>query len=202
MSLAELQSLVAVHDDALTRWYDDEEVCPPAPSTAVAGEAADLSEVVREQHRANFCLWNLEDQARRRDVDDGYIAAIKRSIDAWNQRRNDLIELIDVIVLARFDEVDRSGAEQHSETVGMMIDRLSILALKVYHMDANSRRDDDVTLAEECRARLEALREQRHDLAACLARLLDDVSHGRRFFKLYRQHKAYNDPRLNPACRQ
>jgi len=202
MNLADLESLLSFHDAALSCWYSAAQPPPALPPAAVVGEDEELGEVVLEEHRANFCLWNFEDEARRRDVDDGHIAAVKRSIDAWNQRRNDLIEAIDRIVLGLLAKADTAGAEQHSETVGMMVDRLSILALKLYHMGVNARRDDDAALAEQCRAKVEVLSEQRLDLQACLVALIEDVGRGRRFFKLYHQHKAYNDPRLNPALRE
>ena len=87
----------------------------------------------------------------------------------------------------------------HSETAGQMVDRLSILALKIRNMQKVADRSDDPALASECLGKVEVLRVQRADLAACLARLLDQFAAGQRFFKTYRQFKAYNDPRLNPA---
>ena len=180
-----------LHDEALVEWY----AAPPA-----AVEAADgLAPLVRAQHFCNFSLWSLEDEARRVDVDDAVIAGIKRSIDRWNQRRNDLIEKLDEAVLAELPSAVGAGAEQHSETAAQMIDRLSILALKNWHMDRQAARLDDPALALECAHKLAVLKTQRQDLSNCLRRLLDDCRAGRRFFKLYRQFKMYNDPRLNPA---
>ncbi len=180
-----------LHDQALVEWYGG------AP--AVADATDDLRSLLRAEHACNFTLWGLEDEARRVDVDDTVIAGIKRSIDRWNQRRNDLIERIDEAVLAQLPAARGANAEQHSETVGQIIDRLSILALKIWHMSRNATRTDDPPLAQECAGKLTVLRQQRVDLAACLRQLLDDCRAGRRFFKLYRQFKTYNDPRLNPA---
>ena len=115
------------------------------------------------------------------------------------QRRNDLIERIDVHLLASLAGVDISRAQQNSETAGSIIDRCSILALKIHHMRINAGRTDDAALAAECAGKLAILETQRSDLAACLVELLADHRAGRRFFKLYRQFKSYNDPRLNPA---
>ncbi len=179
-----------LHDEALAAWGDE----PPA----TPDPGADLSALVRAQHLCNFTLWRLEDEARRVDVPDAHIARTKHAIDRWNQQRNDLIELIDATVLATLPAAT-AGAEQHSETAGQMIDRLSILALKIHHMGRHAARRDEPALAAECADKLAVLATQRDDLAACLRRLLDDCRTGRRFFKLYRQFKAYNDPRLNPA---
>jgi hypothetical protein len=181
-----------LHDGALLRWYKHE-----APEEVEPDH--DFGALVLAQHFANFTLWNLEDEARRRDVTDVYIADIKRQIDRRNQRRNDLIELLDTALLAALAEHRRAEAAQNSETAGMMIDRLSILSLKIWHMGINARREDDAEVARESAERLTVLREQRSDLAACLVALIDDFLAGRRFFKLYRQFKAYNDERLNPA---
>jgi hypothetical protein len=178
-------------DECLQAWYREKPLKIEA--------AGDLKSLVVAQHFCNFSLWNEEDEARRRDVPDSVIAGVKRAIDGWNQKRNDLIERIDVELLQRFADVDLAGARQNSETAGSMIDRLSILSLKIHHMAINAARKDDPVLAEECARKLDILRLQRSDLARCLAELLEDFRAGRRYFKLYRQFKAYNDPRLNPA---
>lgn len=194
--------ILALHDEALARWAG---AATPAayPGAAASGEAT-LSELVEAGHFANFTIWGLEDEARRRDVGDARIAAVKRSIDPWNQRRNDLMEAVDAAVLQRFANVDVASAELHSETAGMIIDRLSILALKIRNMDriaAEAAAGGDSALAAECEGRAAVLRAQRRDLAGCLERLLDDFAAGRRFFKSWRQLKSYNDPRMNPALR-
>lgn len=191
MAIADVTDPCALHDAALAEWYGDK------PNPAPVGD--DLRSLVLAQHYCNFILWGLEDEARRRDVGDAVIANLKHSIDEWNQRRNDLIERLDAAILEFLPPGDVSTAEQHSETAGQMIDRLSILALKIRHMEQNALRTDDPSLAEECAGKLAVLREQRRDLVRCLQRLLDDCMAGRRFFKLYRQFKMYNDPRLNPA---
>lgn len=187
--------LLALHDDALAAWYKDK----PAGVEDILGDGTDLRALIRAQHFCNFSLWNHEDQARRRDVPDAYIADTKRAIDKWNQRRNDLIERIDVHLLERLKGCDSSKARLNSETAGSMIDRCSILALKIHHMGINASRKDDLEVAVQSAGKLKVLRTQRDDLSSCFAELLEDYAAGRRYFKLYRQYKAYNDPRLNPA---
>jgi hypothetical protein len=188
-------TLLALHDEALATWYRER----PAEAAFMAAVGADLRSLVLAQHFCNFSLWNHEDEARRRDVADSYIADTKRAIDKWNQKRNDLIERIDVFLLEELKDSDISRGRQNSETAGSMVDRCSILALKIHHMGINATRTDDLEVAVQSAGKLKVLRTQREDLATCLQDLLEDYAAGRRYFKLYRQYKAYNDPRLNPA---
>ncbi len=157
-----------------------------------------LERLALDQHRANFDLWHREDAARDPLAGDQAIAAVKRAIDKLNQRRNDLMERIDTLLLSAVEQ--NPQAPLHSETPGLIIDRLSILALKAFHTEEESNRAD---AGEDHRARnherLRVLQEQRHDLALCLADLWTDVRSGKRRFKLYRQLKMYNDPTLNPV---
>lgn len=193
--------ILALHKETLGRW-SALQLPVEAPRAAAVGPP--MMELVEAGHFANFTIWGLEDEARRRDVGDVRIAAVKRVIDPWNQRRNDLTEALDAALLQRFATVDISGAQLHSETAGMMVDRLSILALKIRNMDrvfAEALGHGDEPLATECAARARVLCVQREDLAGCLQRLLEDFAAGRRFFKHYHQLKSYNDPRLNPALR-
>lgn len=189
--LIDPQAVCRLQDESLANWYRDK------PAEIEAG--TDIESLVRAQHFCNFSLWNHEDEARRRDVSDSYIADTKRAIDKWNQRRNDLIERIDLHLLAQLGDIDSAVARQNSETAGSMVDRCSILSLKIHHMGINAARKDDAAIAAECRQKLTVLHAQRADLARCLRELIEDCQAGRRFFKLYRQFKAYNDPRLNPA---
>lgn len=166
-----------------------------------AGARTDIWSWIEYNHRCNSLLWAAEDEARRTDVPDAEIVRRKREIDRYNQRRNDAVERIDEHVLAGLTGVFfPQHARQHSETVGAMIDRLSILALKIHHMRLESLREAaGAEHMQRCSARLAILREQRSDLAACLDRLLADARAGRVYFKVYRQFKTYNDPQLNPA---
>jgi hypothetical protein len=154
------------------------------------------------QHRANYDLWHIEDQARCPGASDAELAEVKRRIDATNQRRNDLAEDLDRTLLAWLNEhqLPNHEAALNSESPGLIIDRLSIMALKIYHTRQEAQRDDAPPgHAERNRERLAILEEQRADLAHCLDALWRDTLTGMRRFKLYRQLKMYNDPTLNPA---
>jgi len=166
-----------------------------------ARPAGAVWDAIEANHRSNRLLWDEEDLARRRNVPDAEIAGNKRAIDRHNQARNDAIERIDEHLLAALAEVRRKpGARLSSETAGGMIDRLSIVSLKIRSMRAQTERTDvGPEHIESCRAKLERLVEQRSDLAGCLERLLEEAARGESYFKVYRQFKMYNDPRLNPA---
>jgi hypothetical protein len=154
------------------------------------------------QHRANFDLWHVEDRARTPGATDADIAEVKRAIDTINQRRNDLSEKCDALLLEqlRGSGLPRAAAELHSESPGLMIDRLSILALKIFHTREEIERvGAPAGHAERNRDRLGLLTEQREDLVGCLNQMWAEVLAGRRRFKVYRQLKMYNDPTLNPA---
>ena len=154
------------------------------------------------QHEQNFRLWHQEDIARSPDVSDADLAAVKRTIDKLNQQRNDLIERLDDWLIEALSEEDVQpwqGARLNTETPGSVVDRLSILALRLYHMEEQACRSDasDSHVAK-AKARLEILHQQRLDLLAALRDLLDDIFAGRKRLRVYRQFKMYNDPTMNP----
>jgi Protein of unknown function (DUF4254) len=184
----------------MTRMQDEATVALHGTESMAEFEASadGLLAIVMAQHRANFELWHEEDKARVPGVEDAEIVRVKRAIDVLNQRRNDLLEKVDLWLMERLEQ--NPVAQLHSETPGLMIDRLSILALKIYHTREEAHR---MSASESHRLRneerLALLEEQRGDLAACLDGLWLEVLGGTRRFKLYRQMKMYNDPELNPA---
>jgi len=183
------------------RAFHDARVADRGWAEAGAQDFADGAwRFIEANHRCNTLLWDEEDQARRRDVPDAAIAANKRAIDGYNQRRNDAVEKIDEALLERLAGVAFDADAWHnSETAGAMIDRLSILALKSYHMALQTKRADaDAAHVAACRERLDRLDAQRDDLARCYDRLLSEAARGRAFWRVYRQFKMYNDPALNP----
>lgn len=184
--------IARLQDQATAEWH----INTTAPDTP---GPTSLDSLLLAHHRANFDLWHEEDKAREPGASDARIAQVKRNIDVLNQRRNDLVESIDRILLEAAGSQNGS-ATLNSESPGLMIDRLSVLALKLYHTEEETRRTSATEPhREKNRARLALLREQRADLAACLDDLWGQVHSGTRRFKLYRQMKMYNDPELNPA---
>ncbi|MFM8929565.1 MAG: DUF4254 domain-containing protein, partial [Betaproteobacteria bacterium] len=211
------EHLLALQDRLLAQ-ADWPPVAEPHPEVAQAAasdptQAQALWHWVSTNHRYNSLLWAEEDLARRTQVADADIAANKRAIDRYNQARNDATERVDECLLQALGLVDAqsarsdapqsrapAGARLSSETAGSMVDRLSIMALKVHAMRQQTQRQDvDEAHRAASRVKLERLEEQRRDLAACLDTLMADSLAGRAYFKVYRQFKMYNDPRFNPA---
>jgi hypothetical protein len=198
-------TITALHDRCNKAWHD---LVPPSstnidPLAQLETNVSDDSflNTTVAQHLANFRLWHVEDLARVRSAADAEIASAKRGIDKINQQRNDLAEQLDVLLLASLPEVEQNTSTRlHSETPGMMIDRLSILSLKMYHTHEEIERvDAPPGHAERNAQRFSILETQRADLASCLDHLWRMIETGERRFKVYRQLKMYNDPSLNPA---
>ena len=190
--------IAGLQNRATKLWHRE----PDATVEEVRLGGESFAATVLAQHGANFELWHVEDRARVPGATDAEIVAVKRAIDAINQRRNDLAERCDALLLEvlRGSGLPNAEAELHSESPGLMIDRLSILALKIYHTREEIERvGAPEGHAERNRERLQLLAEQRDDLVGCLDRLWAEVLEGRRRFKVYRQLKMYNDPTLNPA---
>jgi hypothetical protein len=174
------------------------------PSSAEPGHRDGAWQWIESNHRCNTLLWREEDLARRTDVADAEIAGNKRAIDRYNQQRNDAIERIDEALLARIDDVAALPHAWHNaESAGAMIDRLSILALKTFHMARAAERSEASDAQRATwRERHARLTVQRSDLANCLDTLLAQAAQGRAYWRIYRQFKMYNDAALNPYLRE
>ena len=180
--------IVSLHDQSTTHGHDP---AFPAPQPATP-----FDHLILDQHRANFDLWHREDEARDPEASNATIVQIKHDIDRINQLRNNLAEQIDITLIQLAPE--NSSSPLHSESPGLIIDRLSILALKIFHTREQLHRSTPEH-RDRNQARLRVLNEQRTDLSTCLADLWREVLAGHRRFKLYQQLKMYNDPTLNPV---
>lgn len=159
--------------------------------------------IICKQHSFNFLLWHEEDIARSKDVSDTRIAEVKRAIDGYNQQRNDWIEKIDDWLsgyLAESRIAAAADATLNTETPGSVIDRLSIQALRIYHLrEQLDRNDVDEQHLDSVQQKIAKCLLQHHDLSNSLQQLVDDIANGRKRHQTYRQFKMYNDPSLNPA---
>lgn len=192
--------LQELNASVLTQFHDRMLADLRWPLLETMEEHSDVWRPIAANHRYNTMLWNEEDKARRTDVSASEIAASKRLIDQYNQKRNDAVEAIDESILTTLEHVSvLDNARLHSETAGAMIDRLSILSLKIHHMREQTQRvDAGLEHIQRCTEKLHRLITQRKDLGACFDALMTDVEKGRAYFKVYRQFKMYNDPMLNP----
>jgi hypothetical protein len=185
--------IISFHDKCLTK------VSWPNESDFEFKNSKSIFEFIETNHFFNTSLWNEEDLARRKKVSDNEIAKNKRRIDTFNQNRNDYIEKIDYLILNNISHDPSINASQNSETLGAIVDRLSILSLKIFHMSLQTQRTE-VTESHifSCSEKLKTLKEQRYDLCRCFDELFYDCLNGSRYFKQYKQFKMYNDPNLNP----
>lgn len=172
---------------------DSEFVNPYAPQS--------IENILYLKNRIDAVQWHLEDIIREPSIDPVNALAIKRRIDKSNQDRTDLVEMIDSYFLEKYASVKPlPNAVINTESPAWAIDRLSILALKIYHMQQEvNRTDADAAHVAQCTTKLNILLEQRTDLSSAIDQLIDDIESGRRYMKVYKQMKMYNDPSLNPV---
>jgi hypothetical protein len=181
-----------LHRDTVVRWHQ----CDPDNAYD------ELLGTICQQHQYNFLLWHEEDVARSPDVSDARIAMVKRAIDGYNQQRNDWIERIDEALIELLVEAGATPAEDarlNTETPGSSFDRLSIMSLRIFHLEEQLERADvDQVHLDRTNQRLERCRVQQADLSQSLVELLTDLAAGRKVLRVYRQMKMYNDPTMNP----
>lgn len=193
LNSATVKEISDLHRDSIIRWK----------SEGIVFIKSQFLALVEENHSFNFRLWHAEDKARRDDLGFEFVYHAKREIDHFNQERNNRMEAMDAWLINYYPPPLSTECPVHSETPGMIIDRLSILALKFYHMKLQlSRLDIDENHYRSCESKCLILSEQQKQLLECLAQLFDDIHHRKRTFTVYHQFKMYNDPNLNPElCR-
>ena len=167
-------------------------------------EAGSIEHTLAEKNWIDAVQWHLEDIIRDPDIDPVAALALKRRIDRSNQDRTDMVEEIDTFVRTKYAGVKPvADATINTESPAWALDRLSILALKIYHMECEVNRTDATPEhVAKCRAKLNVLLEQRVDLTTAIDALLDDIAAGRKYMKVYRQMKMYNDTDTNPVLYQ
>lgn len=160
-----------------------------------------LEHILYEKNYVDAVQWHLEDIIRDPEIDPVAALALKRRIDASNQVRTDYVEDLDTWFLNKYADVTPlPDATINTESPAWALDRLSILALKIWHMHEQvERKDADKTHIDKCAAKLAVLLTQREDLTDAIDTLIDDIAAGRKYMKVYRQMKMYNDPSTNPV---
>ena len=145
--------------------------------------------------------WHLEDIIRDPEIEPAEALKIKRVIDASNQKRTDLVEFIDGYFLNKFKDIEpNENATLNSETIAWALDRLSILALKIFHMSEEANRENaEQSHKTSCQNKLNVLNEQKIDLSTAIDQLIQDIEKGNKYMKIYKQMKMYNDEELNPV---
>lgn len=188
----DVSKIIHMQQDRTALWH---EIAPSCSAREFLG-------LMEQNHLSNFLLWHEEDVARRDDLGAERIRQAKRRIDQFNQQRNDVVEAMDQHLFKTLNP-KLTGCPFNSETPGAMIDRLSILSLKKFHMrEETLRTDASAEHRRICTQRLQTIRTQLQDLGAALSDLLLEIQAGTRSFRVYYQFKMYNDRTLNPELRR
>jgi len=163
--------------------------------------AASFDDLLYTKCWIDTAQWHMEDEIRNPDIEASDVVKWKRSIDKSNQDRTDIVEEIDSYFRQKYKDVQpKPSARLNTESPAWAIDRLSILALKIYHMREETLRTDvSEAHLNECKHKLSILLQQRVDLSTAIDELLEDIEKGDKYMKVYRQMKMYNDPELNPV---
>lgn len=178
-----------LHQECIKRWY----------SLGIDFTQQDIYRLAEENHAFNYQLWLAEDKARRDDMGHEFVYQAKRQIDNFNQQRNNRMEAMDEWFFHHLAPEIAHECPVHSETPGMIIDRLSILSLKSYHMNLQTlRKNVPLEHRELCQKKLEVITQQLAQLTSCLELLLKEIKAKKKTFRVYHQFKMYNDPALNP----
>lgn len=191
--LNEIATIATLQRECILNWKKD----------GITLTQTDFFKLVEENHAFNYQLWHAEDRARRDDLGHELVYHAKREIDYCNQQRNNRMESMDEWLFGKLLPAPHSSCPVHSETPGMMIDRLSIMSLKAYHMAQQAVREDaDQIHRQTCMTKVNVIEAQQKQLLNCLDHLLHEVVNKTRTFRVYHQFKMYNDPSLNPELYQ
>ncbi|MDE6121423.1 MAG: DUF4254 domain-containing protein [Muribaculaceae bacterium] len=187
-----------IFEQSVADYHLDDDVDAPSRQPYADGS---IEAVLYAKNRIDAVQWHLEDIIRDPGIDPVGALALKRRIDASNQERTDMVEELDSYFRELYKDVAVApDATINTESPAWALDRLSILALKIYHMQAEAERADATDAhRQRCAAKLAVLQEQRADLTSAIDSLLDDIAAGRKYMKVYRQMKMYNDTDTNPV---
>lgn len=187
-----------VFNEAIADYHKHDNVDEPLRNPY---DKSQIEHLLYHKNWVDTVQWHFEDIIRNPDIDPKEALVLKRRIDASNQVRTDMVEYIDSYFLDKYKDVEvRPDARINTESPAWAVDRFSILALKIYHMKIETERTDvDEAHRQACARKLAVLREQHDDLATAIEELIDDIENGRKYMKVYKQMKMYNDPNLNPV---
>ena len=189
-----------IFQESIITYHVKDDVNQPFENPYPKGDVANL---LYRKNWIDTVQWHYEDVIRDPNIDPEAALILKRKIDASNQDRTDLVEYIDSYFLKKYQSVETIGnATINTESPAWAIDRLSILALKIYHMaEEVNRTDASAEHLKKCQDKLNVLTEQQKDLSTAIDQLLDDIESGKKYMKVYKQMKMYNDDELNPVLR-
>lgn len=192
------QNCNKIFDETTAQYHLTDDVDAPEVNTYAAGT---IEHTLHAKNWIDAVQWHLEDIIRDPEIDPVAALALKRRIDRSNQDRTDMVEELDTYFREKYnDVVPATDATINTESPAWALDRLSILALKIYHMQVEvNRTDAEPAHIAKCQAKLDVLLEQRIDLTTAIDQLLDDIAAGKKYMKVYRQMKMYNDPETNPV---
>ena len=189
-----------IFEESISKYHQIDRVDQPFENPYSKG---DIAHLLYRKNWIDTVQWHYEDIIRDPDIDPIAALKLKRQIDSSNQDRTDLVEFIDSYFLKKYQSVQIKGnATINTESPAWAIDRLSILALKIYHMQKEANRTDaSQDHIDKCSQKLKVLLEQRVDLSIAIDQLLGDIEAGNTYMKVYKQMKMYNDDELNPVLR-
>ena len=191
----------SIFEESIIRYHEKDDIDTPVSNPYQKDK---IEHLLYLKNWIDTVQWHLEDIIRNPSIDAVEALKIKRRIDTSNQERTDVVEYIDSYFLDQYKNVTPlQGASINTESPAWAIDRLSILALKIYHMKAEvDRPDASAAHIASCQLKLSILLEQRKDLSLAIDELLKDIADGKKYMKVYKQMKMYNDPSLNPVLYQ